>query len=259
MKILIGTPAYGESVTTTYCETLIWILNHFREKHPHIAFEHKFLAFALLPHMRNYFASRVLNDQSYTHLLFIDSDMGFAPTLIEHMIALDKTVVGCVYPKRKLDLARLSELTKSVGNLQVARLIAQDYVGAGASIEFNGEASIDNLITEGPAIKVKHAGTGVMLIQRQVFEAIKKRYPELWAEDISDSYANFGLKGGVLQCFESLVDQRGIYVGEDVSFCHRWREGCGGEIWSVVTETIVHKGADTFVGRYLTKLEHGAA
>jgi hypothetical protein len=98
-----------------------------------------------------------------------------------------------------------------------------------------------------------------MLIQRQVFEAIKQRYPELWAEDISDSYANFGLKGGVLQCFESLVDQRGIYVGEDVSFCHRWREGCGGEIWSVVTETIVHKGADTFVGRYLTKLEHGAA
>ena len=259
MKILLGTPAYGETVTTTYCETLFWLFDHFRQKHPAIQIDHRFLSYAVLPMMRNYFASRVLNDESYTHLLFVDSDMGFAPSLIEHMIAADKPVVGCVYPKRKLDLARFSEMMKSVDNPQIARMMAQDYVGAGSAIDYNGEASLANLVIDGPAIRVRHAGTGVMLIKRQVFEALKLRYPELWAEDISDSYAQFGLTGGVLQCFESLIDQRGIYVGEDVSFCHRWREGCGGEIWSVVTETILHKGGHTFIGRYLTKLEHGAA
>jgi len=100
MKILIGTPAYGETVTTTYCETLFWLFDHFHANHPHCKLEHKFLSLALLPHIRNYFASRVLNDKSYTHLLFIDADMGFAPSLIEHMIAADKPVVGCICPKR---------------------------------------------------------------------------------------------------------------------------------------------------------------
>jgi hypothetical protein len=173
MKILIGTPAYGESVTTTYCETMFWLFDHFRKTHPQIDLDHKFVSLALLPHMRNYFASRVLNDQSYTHLLFVDSDMGFAPSLIEHMIALDKPVVGSIYPKRALDLKRLSEIMKQVDNPQIARMIAQDYVGAGTALGLNGDQSIDQLVIEGPAVRVLHAGTGVMLIQRRVFEEIR--------------------------------------------------------------------------------------
>ena len=31
MQILIGTPAYGDSVTTTYFDTVTWLLDHFRE------------------------------------------------------------------------------------------------------------------------------------------------------------------------------------------------------------------------------------
>ena len=56
-----------------------------------------------------------------------------------------------------------------------------------------------------------------------------------------------------------MLDKNGIFVGEDIAFCKRWVEGCGGEIWSVVTETILHVGTDRFVGRFLTKLEHGLA
>src|SRR4051812_3457683 len=110
MKILVGTPAYGETVTTTTCETLLWLFDHFRAKHPRIALNHKFISFPLVAHARNYFASRVLNEASYTHLLFVDADMGFAPILIEHMIAANKPVVGCVYPKRQLDLGKLFAL-----------------------------------------------------------------------------------------------------------------------------------------------------
>jgi hypothetical protein len=40
MKIMIATPAYGGNVTTTYCDALLWLIDHFREQHPHIRFEH---------------------------------------------------------------------------------------------------------------------------------------------------------------------------------------------------------------------------
>ena len=78
MKILIGTPTYGESVTTTYFDSVMWMLQHFQAKHPHIRFEHRFQPCGMLAMVRNYFASRVLNDESFTHLLFIDSDMASA-------------------------------------------------------------------------------------------------------------------------------------------------------------------------------------
>lgn len=263
MKILIGTPAAHDTVTTTYCETLFWLFDHFQSNHPHIRFDHRFMSFALLPYIRNYFASRVLNDQSYTHLLFVDSDMGFAPSLIEHMIALDKPVVGCAIPRRELDLDRLFALRDRVPDPRIARLVAQNYVGGGtASRSGNGTAKtqdrlpLDDLTVEGPAIQVRHAGTGVMLIKRTVFEQLKSRFPELWSEHIQDSYAGLGLKGGVLQCFDSMPDDKGIYVGEDIAFCRRWVDGCGGEIWSVVTETIVHVGTQKYVGRFVTKLDY---
>ena len=267
MRILIGTPAYGETVTTTYVDTLLWLMRHFRESHPQVEFEHRFLSLAVLPFVRNLLASQVLNDPRYTHLLFVDADMGFAPSLVEHMIAADKPVVGCIPPQRRLDLASFYALKDRIADPQIARLVAQDYVGGGASLDFAGGGaeragdvrSIDQIVVEGPCLRVRHAGTGVLLIKREALERIKARFPELWCEQIADSYGKFGLTGGVLQCFEPMADDKGLYAGEDVAFCRRWVEGCGGEIWSVVTETIVHVGTEKFIGHYLTKLGHGLA
>jgi hypothetical protein len=263
MKILIATPAYGGEVTTTYCDTLIWLLDHFREKHPHIRFQHKFLSLSVLPFMRNLYASLVLQDKSFTHLLFVDADMGFAPSLIEHMIAADKPVVGSMAPHRKLDLAKFYSLKDKIADPTIARLVAMDYVNAG-SIDFAGgpakpgdNRSFEDLVVDGPCIRVRKTGAGVLLIQRGVFERLRERYPELWCTQIEDTYANFGLTEGVLQCFEPMPNEHGLYGGEDAAFCRRWVEGCGGEIWSVVTETIVHVGTEKYVGNFLTKLQHG--
>ena len=263
MKILIATPAYGVQVTTTYCDTLIWLLDHFREKHPAIRFHHKFLSLSVLSFARNVYASLVMQDESFTHLLFVDADMGFRPSLIERMIAAQKPVVGVMAPLRKFDYAKFYALRDRIADPTVARLVAQDYANAGA-IDFaqSGNAPADrhtsaDLVTEGPCLRVRNAATNVMLIRREVFDQIKQRYPELWCERIENTYANFGLTKGVLQCFESMPNEHGLYGGEDTAFCRRWVEGCGGEIWSVITETIVHVGSERYVGNYLTKLRHG--
>ena len=262
MKIMIATPAYGGQVTTTFADTLVWLYEHFREKHPHVALKHKFLSLSVLPFMRNLYASLVMQDESYTHLLFVDADMGFAPSLIERMLAADKPVVGAMAPHRRLDLAKFYALHGEIADPAVARLVAADYVNAGA-IDFSGtgatgdSAHTANLTIDGPCIRVHKTGAGIMLIKRAVFGAIRERYPDLWCERIEDTYANFGLTSGVLQCFEPMPDEHGLYGGEDSAFCRRWVEGCGGEIWSVVTETIVHVGIEKHVGNFLTKLQHG--
>lgn len=263
MKIMIATPAYGGEVTTTYCDALIWLLDHFREKHPQIRFQHRFLSLSVLPFMRNLYASLVLQDESFTHLLFVDADMGFAPSLIERMIAAGKPVVGSMAPLRKLDLARYYSLKDEIADPKVAQVVAMDYANAGA-IDFKGAAgkpgesrSFDDLIVDGSCIRVRKTGAGVLLIHRSVFARLKERYPELWCTQIADTYAQFGLTKGVLQCFEPMPDEHGLYGGEDAAFCRRWVEGCGGEIWSVITETIVHVGTERFVGNFLTKLQHG--
>ena len=263
MKIMLATPAYNGQVTTTYCEALLWLYGHFREKHPQVSFQHKFLSLSVLPFMRNLYASLVLQDETFTHLLFVDADMGFAPSLIERMIAADKPVVGCMAPHRKMDTARYYALHDEIKDPNAARLVAMDYVHAGSMLFRDGVArpgsqrSADDLIVDGPCVRVTKTGAGVMLIQRAVFERLRARFPELWCTHIRDTYANFGLREGVLQCFEPMPDEHGLYGGEDAAFCRRWVEGCDGEIWSVVTETIVHVGPERFVGNFLTKLQHG--
>jgi hypothetical protein len=263
MKILIATPAFGGQVTTTYCDTLVRLLDHFAEKHPHIRFDHKFLSLSLLPFMRNVFANLVMQDESYTHLLFIDADMGFAPSLIEHMIAADKPVIGAIYPHRRFDLETFYALRDEIADPAVAQMVAMDYVGAGSVQLVDGAPrsgeihSASNLVIDGPCIRVRDVGAGILLIRREVFERLKQRYPELWCERIEDTYGKVGITGGVLQCFEPMPDEHGHYCGEDTSFCRRWGEGCGGEVWAVVTETIAHVGSEKFAGNFLTKLQHG--
>jgi hypothetical protein len=262
MKILIATPAYGGQVTTTYCDTLVALYAHFRDKRPAIALQHKLLSLSILPFMRNLFASLVMQDESYTHLLFVDADMGFEPSLIERMLEADKPVVGAMAPHRRLDLAKFHALAGEIAAPEAARMVAMDYVDAG-SIDFSGDGTAgerrraDNLLVDGTCIRVRIAGTGILLVRREVFDAIRERYPELWCERIAHSYAKFGLTKGVLQCFEAMPDEHGHYGGEDIAFCKRWVEGCGGEIWAVVTETITHVGTEKFVGNFLTKLQHG--
>jgi hypothetical protein len=31
-------------------------------------------------------------------------------------------------------------------------------------------------------------------------------------------------------------------MGEDYSFCHKWREGCGGDVWALVDANVRHVG-----------------
>ena len=56
---------------------------------------------------RNKLVEYFLED-NYTHLMFIDSDMGFHYETILKLLNFDKPIVGCTYPVKKINWHRRS-------------------------------------------------------------------------------------------------------------------------------------------------------
>jgi hypothetical protein len=238
MPILIATAAYGSVTTTDHGASVMPLLLDGRG--------HKFLAHYLdhtnLDVTRNFYASLVLEKPQFSHLLFVDADMGFAPDLILKMIAFDKPVVGAVYPRRSFDLSRFHALAREIDDPKQAQWMAQAYVPPDDMIDWSSRS--------GDFVRVKMLGAGVLLIRRDALVTMRERFPSLWVDPCGAFYRGFGLTGGVLQCFSGHQSDNGIFASEDVAFCERWRDGCGGELWACISEEIRHTGRFTFAGKY---------
>jgi hypothetical protein len=252
LKILLATPAYGSVVTTAYHDSVVKLLSYFQAEFPGILFETSTLSLSLISLARNLFASQMLADESFTHLLFIDADMGFRPNLIAKMLSLQKPITGIIAPQRRLDYEAYHQARLKADNPLIAKVIANDYVSVEGIIR---DPSGELEVVDG-FIRMEHMGTGIMLIERKVLEAIRERFTHLWVAEPPESVRRLGLpSGGLLQCFEPGRDQHGIALGEDVSFCLRWSQELKGEIWANVDEAIMHVGQDNYSGHYLTKLD----
>jgi hypothetical protein len=90
-------------------------------------------------------------------------------------------------------------------------------------------------------------------IKREVIERLCAAYPELKYEtgDGSDQYA----------LFLDLIDRdevaAGERLGEDFSFCRRWRK-IGGQIWVDSHAALGHWGASNYTGKLSDLFEYEA-
>ena len=128
MKILIATPAYGDVVFNGFTESVANLVLAFARAFPDIVFEHRLIDVPVLATARNILASLVLNDESYSHLLFIDADMAFSPMLIARMLACRRPFVGSIYPVKHYCWDELAELAHSDLTTIQTRMIAADYI-----------------------------------------------------------------------------------------------------------------------------------
>lgn len=101
---------------------------------------------SLVQRARNHLVAKFLENNVATHLMFIDSDIGFQPEHIIRLLLHDKDIVGGLYPKKSLP-------TDFVVN------VSPDAVNEAGQI-----ISVDGLIP------VSRLGTGFMMIKRGVFE-----------------------------------------------------------------------------------------
>ena len=248
--LMIALPAYGGQVTTVFMESLLKLSEAAQQNG--IAITLKILSQeSLIPRGRNTLVAEFLGRPQLTHLLFIDADMGFEPRAILRMLAFDKPVTGVACPKKGINWQRVHaavqegkppEALAQAGLDFALNLVDEDQVSS------NGQVPV----TQG-FVRVGKCGTGIMMIQRAVLTQLAARYPELQYQNDIAGYDNAYTRNNFWGFFDTLhhpVSRR--YLSEDYAFCHRWTEGCGGEIWMDVESPIVHYGNYPYQGSFLS-------
>jgi hypothetical protein len=247
-KVLLATPTHDGVVTVAYTESLLTTTRALQDT---IDLRPMFIGATLVAHARNAFATMVLEDPSFTHLLFVDSDMGFGADAVRRMVECSKDFVGCIAPRRSIDLDRMHSISRQVDDPLRARMIAQDYAAPALVPRDLGGGKMGVVVEDGLA-QAHQVGMGLTLLKRSVLERMRDAYPDLEAP-ANWRYKAMGVRDRVFQVFESTQNPDGIYLSEDFSFCERWRR-IGGEIWVYVDEVITHVGRKAFQGRYIERL-----
>ena len=193
---------------------------------------------SLIPRARNILVSQFLDDPQATHLLFIDADIGFAPERAFALLEAVYDVAGAVYPMKMLDWSRIAAQAKS--NAPQLKSSALNYV-----VDFLDPAKPE---IQGNFARVRHVGTGFMMIKRAVFERMAAHYPSLRFNGYRQNTNRELNSPNTFTFFDTMIDpDDGDYLSEDYAFCRRWVD-MGGAIWADASSKLVHVGTVPFEG-----------
>ncbi len=242
VKLLIATPCYGGLMTSHFVMSLLNLTQMLGGQA--VDYEFRTITDSLITRARNHIANECLADPEFSHLLFIDADLGFDAAAIPRYLAFDKDVVCGVYPLKRLDIAALRAYPGDA-----------DATAEAASYIYSSTVSIGpGNQPENGFVRADFAATGFMLVRRAVLERMAAAYPGLrYGGDHAARRA--AVPQARFAFFDTMIAD-GEYLPEDYSFCKRWRD-IGGEIWIDIASRFAHVGSYVYNGDLLAAL--GAA
>lgn len=205
-KIMLCTPMYGGQCTGMFAKSLAdlaVVLNHWGvQLHLHFLFNE-----SLITRARNYCASAFMDHSDCTHLMFIDSDIGFDPRDVLAMLAMmsdesEYDVLTGPYPKKCISWEKIKDAVDkgfADQNPNDLERFVGDYV-------FNPLPGTEAIRLDEPA-EVMEAGTGFMMIRRRAFELIKARRPDLMYRPDHARTANFDGSQEIMAYFMDPIDR----------------------------------------------------
>ena len=177
-KIMVATPMYGGQCYGYYTKACTDLVKTAMQYGVQVDFFYLFNE-SLITRARNYLADEFLRSD-HTHLMFIDSDVGFDPMDVLALAAIadgkEKEVVCGPYPKKAISWEKIKRAVDkgfADNDPNVLEKFVGDYVFNPVDIDGSGQIKLDE-----PA-KVLEGGTGFMMITRSAFEKFEKAYPEL--------------------------------------------------------------------------------
>jgi len=212
---------------------------------------------SLITRARNYCVDEFMRS-GCTHLMFIDSDIGFDPRDVLAMLALqgDDTeydVLAGPYPKKCISWEKI-KLAVDKGVADEDPNVLEKFVG---DYVFNPKGGGGNIRIDQP-VEVMEVGTGFMMTRRSAFEKFEKAFPQYSYKPDHVRTEAFDGSREIMQYFQAEIDPKSKrYLSEDYWFCQKMIE-IGGKIWYCPWMKLQHVGSYIFGGSLIDLASIGA-
>jgi hypothetical protein len=254
---MIATPMYGGQCTGIYTKSATDLASMAHQYGVKLSFFFLFNE-SLITRARNYLVDEFMRSD-YTHLMFIDSDIGFDPTDVLAMAAIaepgtDKEIICGPYPKKAIAWEKVKRAVDK-GFADEDPNVLEKYVG---DYVFNPVSGSGNIRIDKPA-EVLEGGTGFMMIQRSAFEKYAEAYPEFLYKPDHVRTKHFDGTREIMAYFDCVIDPESKrYLSEDYMFC-QWSRKAGIKVWMCPWMKLTHMGSYMFSGSLADLAEVGAS
>jgi hypothetical protein len=197
---------------------------------------------ALITRARNELVKNFLKSNA-DYLIFIDGDIQFNPydvlCLVDFAVKnKDMQIITGAYPKKTINWERVQSLYK-LNKVKDANEV-ENYIG---NYVFNIKSNKKTFPLHKP-FKVQEAGTGFMLIKREVFKKFSEAYPE-------QTYREYHTNEKIIAYFDCKIDLKDKrYLSEDYMFC-QYASKIGIDTWLIPWINLNHMGSYLFKGSFV--------
>ena len=219
-KIFIATPMYGGQCSGMYTRSMIELSNLLTRMgvpyEPYFLFNE-----SLITRARNYCCD-VFMRSDCTHLMFIDSDIGFNANDVVALLAMadDNSpydIIGGPYPKKCISWEKI-KMAVDKGFADEDPNALEKYVG---DFVFNPKVG-SNRIPIGEPSEVLEIGTGFMLIKKSALKKFQESYKQYMYRPDHIRTADFDGEREIMQFFQAEIDPGSKrYLSEDYWFCQK--------------------------------------
>lgn len=225
--IMIATPCQDSWVTMDYALGLSDFSVSLMQQNMYFEMA-RVVGSSLLPHARNSLVDMFLKSKCQK-LLFIDSDQGFDRNACWPLFRSSRRIVAAITPHKRFPINFNFE------PLEKDKKYFKDLVNKGPE-EVNKFAA--ERADQNGEVEVNRAGSGMLCIDRSVFQILGKEAEEYLAFDNSDSVKH-------KEFFYMGISPNGRYKGEDWHFCEEAKKQ-GIPIYINIKSIISHHGGYTF-------------
>lgn len=216
-KLFVATPMYGGQCAGMFARSIADLSALCTHYGIQVRFYFLFNE-SLITRARNYCADEFMRSGD-THLMFIDSDIGFNANDVIALMALQSQnaeddeydIIAGPYPKKCISWEKIkTAVDKGFADEDPNTL--EKYVG---DYVFNPAGGVTS-IPLGEPVEVLEAGTGFMMIRRNTFEKFQEKYPQQWYKPDHVRTEHFDGSREIMAFFDTPIDHKRTNINEEL-------------------------------------------
>ena len=256
-KLMICTPMYGGQCAGSYTKSSTDFATAAAQYGIEVQYFYLFNE-SLITRARNYCVDTFLRSDC-THMIFIDSDIGFDANDVLAMLALmddesEYDILTAPYPKKTIAWEKIKDAVDR-GFADENPNDLENFVG---DFVFNPAAGTGEFSLLEP-VEVLEGGTGFMMIQRSALEKWEAAYPDQKYLPDHVRTKHFDGSREITAFFDCVIcPETKRYLSEDYMFC-QWARKAGIKVWLCPWMKTTHVGSYFFGGTLMHLAQIGAS